>query len=55
MDVTPRVTRAHGWQNGGGLHIDTYGGWGASATLTNTNVYGNQAGRQVCLLTFLEL
>ena len=34
------VTRADGWQNGGGLYIwDT-----ATATLTNTNVYDNRAG-----------
>ena len=32
------VTRAHGWQGGGGLYI-----WG-TATLTNTKVYENQAG-----------
>ena len=32
------VTRAHGWQGfGGGLRID------GTATLTNTNVYDNQA------------
>ena len=31
------VTFAHGWQDGGGLYI-----WG-TATLTNTNVYANQA------------
>ena len=29
--------RAHGWQNGGGLFI------AGTATLTNTNVYANQA------------
>ena len=38
------VTRAHGWQDGGGLYI--YG----TATLINTNVYKNQAGG-VCLLS----
>ena len=37
------VTCAHGWQFGGGLAI--YG----TATLTNTNVYANQAG-DVCSL-----
>ena len=31
------VTRAHGWQDGGGLFIQ------GTATLTNTNVYSNQA------------
>ena len=35
------VTRAHGWQVGGGLCI------AGMATLTNSNVYSNQAGR-VC-------
>ena len=35
------VTYAHGWQDGGGLII-----WG-TATLTNTNVFENQAG-DVC-------
>ena len=35
------VTRAHGWQRGGGLAI--FG----TATLTNTNVYQNEAG-DVC-------
>ena len=33
------VTRAHGWQDGGGLYIYPTG----TATLTNTNVYSNQA------------
>ena len=33
------VTRAHGWQNGGALSIDN----GGTATLTDTNVYENQA------------
>ena len=32
------VTCAHGWQYGGGLYIL------GTATLTNTNVYDNQAG-----------
>ena len=32
------VTCAHGWQYGGGLYIL------GTATLTNTNVYANQAG-----------
>ena len=36
------VTRAHGWQWGGGLAIR------GTATLTDTNVYDNQAGQQVC-------
>ena len=45
------ITRARGWQDGGGLYIWQYGG-GLSidygtATLTNTNVYANQAG-MVC-------
>ena len=35
------VTFAHGWQYGGGLYIL------GTATLTNTNVYANQAG-DVC-------
>ena len=39
---------AHGWQRGGGLYI-----WG-TATLTNTNVYENQAG-EVCLHVELSL
>ena len=34
------VTCAHGWQDGGGLYID---GGTATATLTDTNVYENQA------------
>ena len=33
------VTRAHGWQGGGGLYIV------GTATLTDTNVYANQASR----------
>ena len=36
-----RYACAHGWQDGGGLHIS------GTATLTNTNVYENQADR-VC-------
>ena len=36
------VTLAHGWQYGGGLYIS------GTATLTNTNVYANQADN-VCL------
>ena len=32
------VTCAHGWQHGGGLYIE------GKATLTNTNVYANEAG-----------
>ena len=35
------VTRAHGWQRGGGLYIL------GTATLTSTNVYENQA-NEVC-------
>ena len=35
------VTRAHGWQDGGGLYVT------GTATLTDTNVYKNQADR-VC-------
>ena len=35
------VTCAHGWQDGGGLYIAD------RATLTNTNVYANQADK-VC-------
>ena len=37
------VTRAHAWQDGGGLYI-----LGGTATLTNTNVYENQAVTRVC-------
>ena len=39
------VTCAHGWQDGGGLYIYSSG----TATLTNTNVYENQASAGVCL------
>jgi len=40
---TPRcnVTCAHGWQNGGGIYISYDSG--GTATLTDTNVYENQA------------
>ena len=39
------VTCAHGWQSGGGgLYIHL----GGTATLTNTNVYENQAADYVC-------
>ena len=34
------VTRAHGWQGGGGLFIE------GTAALTNTDVYANQAGER---------
>ena len=37
------VTRAHGWQGGGGLHIE------GTATLTDTNVYENQGWVCACL------
>ena len=43
--LAPRwnVTCAHGWQWGGGLYI-----WGGTATLTDANVYENQATYRVC-------
>ena len=42
MYPAPRgnFTRAHGWQDGGGLYIRATG----TATLTNTDMYANQAG-----------
>ena len=42
------VTRAHGWQYGGGLYIVPLSS--GTATLTDTNVYDNRADRVlVCL------
>ena len=43
MPIAPRsnVTYAHAWQDGGGLYI------AGTATLTDTNVYKNQAD-EVC-------
>ena len=39
---------AHGWQDGGGLIVYGTGRGTGTATLTDTNVYENQAGKQAC-------
>jgi hypothetical protein len=43
-----KVTRALGWQHGGGLFIK------GTATLTDTNVYQNEATKNVRLLRKFE-
>ena len=43
------VTCARGWQEGGGIYVWGTGAfsWGTASTLTNTNVYHNEA-PEVC-------